>query len=339
MAAINVSTLTEELTRNRREFETLFGEKFKKLDAAKQDLTPLPMGESEEVVLLRDFVSNISQPGKTGSTNYTTAISELKQRIGKLKPIKADIKFTETELVNIQKNYIGRREPGDPRDIHSLPGQSYLMGRIAAKMEGETVNAFYKGVHNASNGVQGGVNLFDGFEQLFAEGYAEVIDGGVKDIPDANMVSSAAASIDASNVIAEMRKFEDMIIASPALEEFRMDDAKIFIDWAVLNMLNRAQEDSQGNKDAVATKGTDGIWRLNSLANVELKPVSWMNGTNNLFYSVTGNLFYMYEDDVEADGPSLKFQESDRDLKVLIDANASVNYADGRLIGLYKLPA
>jgi hypothetical protein len=336
---INVSTLVEKLKENQSEYAQLFGEKFSSLAAAKADLVSLPLAEGEQMALLRDFVENISQPGKTGNMNYTTVIATLKQRTAQLRPFKADLKFDETALAMIQKNYIGVKEPADSRDIHSLAGRSYLMGRIANKFEGEVAKGFYRAVENAGTGVAGGLNLYDGFEVLFAEGYATVASGGLKDIPDANMVTGAAAAITQTNVIAEMRKFVDMLLAAPSLEEFRFDPASVFIDWRILSMLSRAQEDSVGNKDAVAMKDAAGNWKLNDLPNVTLKPRSWMEGTNNMFLSVDGNLFYLYEDGVESEGPSIKFQESDRDLKIMVDANGGLNYADGRLIGLYKLPA
>jgi hypothetical protein len=337
MAIVNVSTLVEKLRENQLIYQKIYGEKFAQLQAAKRDLNMLPLAESEEVVLMRSFVSNISQPGKTGAMNYISSISNIKQRIGKLRPFKADIKFDELELVNIQKNFIGVREPGDPRDIHSLPGRSFLMGQIMNKFEGEVARGFYKAIENPATGVVGGLNLYDGFEHLFVEGYADVADGGVKDIPDENIVNGAAVTITQANVIQELRKFVDTIMAAPSLEEFYFDDASIFIDPRVLTLLSRAQEDSVANKDAVATKGADGQWRLNDLPNVVFKERMWMLGTETMFFTIDGNLFYLYEDEVESDGPSIKFQESDRDLKIMIDANGGLNYADGRLICLYKL--
>ena len=332
---INVSTLVEKLRTDQRVYEKIFEQRLRTLAEAKKYLVPFPVGREGEALLVRETLGNLTQPGRKGTTNFVSSFADLKQRIGKPKPIKVDLKLTEIELATLQRNYIARREPSDPRDIYDVAGRSYLMGRIYRKIEDEVSRAFYKGV-NADTGVQGGLNLFNGFEALFLQGYLTQANGGIGDIPVENKVPSPAIAITQANVIAELKKMRDVILNSPYTKEFADEQGTVYVDWNIIVMLNDALEASDTNRDQVVSKGADGTYAFNSLPNVKIVAPKFMWGTGNMFYSIEGNLFYLYEDEFEMQGPAIQFEKTGRDLNIFIDGSASVDYADGRLIILYK---
>jgi len=211
------------------------------------------------------------------------------------------------------------------------------MGRVFSKIQDEITRAMWKGVYNASNGVQGGLNLFNGLEVLTIQGYLEEAEGGVGDIPIENKVLSPAASITKANVIAELLKLRQAIESNEYIEEYIDDPGVVYCDRKILVALGDALEEAESNRDMVVTKDKDtGVYSFNAYPNIIFKSPSWMRGTGNMFYTLEGNLFYLYEDEMEMDGPVINFERQARDLNIFLDGSASVDYADGRAIILYK---
>lgn len=329
---VDVSALSENLTKDKKDYEKIFGLKMASGFSAKSDFVVL--GINQDIELVRDELSNLTQPGRTGVTNFTTEAIKQKSRIGTLKPAKVDLKLTEVELYNLRTSYLGRREPGDPKDIHSLPGRTYIMGRIFQRIGKEVNRAIIKGVENRATGTTGGLNLFDGLNFKFTEGYATVGSGGKEDIPASNKVTGAVATVSEANILGELKKMVELILSSEDLVEYREDDASLFINPVWYQWILNALDSALSNGSQVVTKKGDKLY-LNALPNTEIKPRVYMIGVSNMFWTVNGNLFYLHQD-VEEDIPRMKFQESDRDLKVLIDFEVNVEYADGRLVVLYK---
>lgn len=330
---VDVSELAENLTRDKKDYEKIFSLKMASGFGVKPDF--VVMGLNQDIDLVRDELGNITQPGRTGTLNYTTDVIKQKYRRGTLKPFKGDIKFTEVDLYNLRTSYLGRREPGDPKDIHSLPGRTYIMGRIFSRIGKEINRTVVKGVENRATGLTGGLNLFDGLAFKFNEGYASKASGGIEDIPLTNKVSGAAASVTPANIMTELRKVIEVVLSSEDLIEYKDENAGLWINpmwyqWIIQNL-----ESALSNGSQVVTVRADGRMFLNALPNTEVRPRTYMIGVDNMFWTVEGNLFYLHQD-VEGDIPKMKFQEKGRDLDVLIDGEANVDYADGRLIVLYK---
>jgi len=329
---VDVSALSENLTRDKKDYEKIFGLKMASGFGAKPDF--VVMGLNQDMDLVRDELGNITQPGRTGVLNYTTNVITQKYRRATLKPVKGDIKFTEVDLYNLRTSYLGRREPGDPKDIHSLPGRTYIMGRIFERIGKEINRTLIKGVENRNTGLQGGLNLFDGLAFKFTEGYATVANGGKEDIPIGNKVASPAATMTEANILGELKKLTEVILSNEDLVEYREENGSVFINPIWYQWILNALDSALSNGSQVVTKKGDKLF-LNALPNTEIKPRTYMIGVNNMFWTVEGNLFYLHQD-VEGDIPKMKFQEVGRDLSVLIDAEANVDYADGRLIVLWK---
>ncbi len=328
---VDVSALSADLQKSKKEYEKIFGLKMASGFEAKKDFVVL--GIDQEIELIRDELGNITQPGRTGVTNFSTGFIGQKARIGKLKPAKVDLKFTEEELYKLRVSYLGRREPGDPRDINSLAGRNYIMGRVYARIGKEVNRAIFKGVENRATGATGGLNLFDGLGFKVTEGYTTVASGGKEDIPAGNKVGSAV-TISEATVIGEVSKMVDLIVSNEDLVEYMEDSASFFVNPQHFVWINNALDSALSNGSRVVTKRGNQLF-LNALPNTEIKPRTWMIGVNNMLWTLDGNLFYLHQD-VETDIPNIKFQEVDRDLKILIDFEVNVEYADGRLIVLLK---
>lgn len=328
---VSVSNLVDELKKDSVDYGTLFGLKMASGFDAKNDFVVL--GIKDEVKLIRDELGNITQPGQTGTTNFTTGAITLKQRTGKLRPAKVDLKLTELELASLAVSYLGRREPNDPRDINSLAGRNYIMGRVMERIGKEVNRAIYKGVENPATGAVGGANLFDGLGLKFTQGYATSGTGWVGDIPAGNKVTSPAATVTQANILGELQKIVSLVMESEDLVEYREDDASLFIPPVYFQYMCNALDAALSNGSQIVSKvGVD--YRFNLLPNTVIKPRSYMIGVDNMVWTPNGNLFYLHQD--TEDVPSIKFQEQDRDLKILIDFKISVDYADGRLIVLHK---
>ncbi|TDB69094.1 hypothetical protein [Arundinibacter roseus] len=329
---VDVSALRTELTKDTKDFGKIFGLKLADGWAAKADFVRL--GINEEVSLVRDELGNLTQPGRTGSTNFTNTFLKQKERIGKLKPAKVDLKLTEDELYKLRLSYLGRREPGNPRDINSLPGRTYLMNRVMAGIGKEINRAIFKGVENRTTGVQGGINLFDGLDFKLTAGYTTVALGGVEDIPAGNKVASPAASVTEANILGELKKMVSLIYESEDLIEYKDEDASLLIPPIWYQFMVNALDSALSNGSQVVSKKGDN-YVFNLLPNTVIKPRTYMIGVDNMVWTLNGNLFWLHQD-VDVDIPRIKFQEQDRDLKILIDFELNVDYADGRVIVLYK---
>jgi hypothetical protein len=332
MAVVDLTALSENLTKDKTDYEKIFGLKMASGFAAKGDFVVL--GINQEIELVRDELSNLTQPGRTGTTNFTTQAIKQKSRKGSLKPAKVDLKLTEVELYNLRTSYLGRKEKADPKDIHSLAGRTYIMGRVFDRIGKEVNRAIYKGVEDRTNGTQGGINLFDGLNFKFVQGFTVVGSGGVEDIPAGNKVTSPAGTMTAAVILAELKKMVELILANEDLVEYRDEAASLFMNPIWFQWILDALDSALTNGSQVVTKKGDKLF-LNALPGTEIKPRVYMIGVSNMFWTVDGNLFYLHQD-TEEDIPRMKFQEVDRDLKILIDFEVNVEYADGRLIVLWK---
>lgn len=337
---VNVEALSQNLKENKKDYEKIFGLKVSNGFAAKTDFNVVPLVDKME--LIRDEVATVSQPGRTGNINHKSGpIVTQKSRIPQLSPAKVDLYLDEIELHKLAVSYLGKKEPGDPRDLASFAGRTYLMGRIMTSIGKDINNALIKGQvgYQASGNAtafQNGLNLFDGLAFKFLTGYATSGAGAVGDIPGGNKVPNAAATLTEANILGELKKIVQLIFESPTLVEYRDEAASFFISPIQYMWILNALDALPYKADQVVTN-TNGVLKFKLLPNTEIKARTYMNGVDNMFWSPNDNLFYLHADDTaDGDITSIKFQEKDRGLQILMDWETSVDYADGRLIVLYK---
>lgn len=339
---VNVDALSTGLKENRKDYEKIFGQKLVNGFKAKEDFVRMPV--VQKAALVREELGNVTQPGRTGTINNPAhALWTYKERIAELKPAKVDISLDEDQLYKLAIGFLAKKQPADPRDIHSFAGRMYLMSRIFAKIGKEVNAAIFKGQigygydadHVDTSAFQGGLNLFDGLGLKLLTGYATSGTGWVGDIPSGNKVSGAVTTVTAANILGELTKFQDMIYANQDLRVAEEEvGAKVWVDPVLFGFIGDALDALTYKADLVVTpNGTDYVFK--KLKNTRIIKREYMAGTSNMFWSVNDNVFYLHQD-TEEDIPKIKFQENGRGIQILMDWENNMDYADGRYIALYK---
>ena len=337
MALVDVSLLSTNLKESKLDYEKIFGLMLKDGFAPIPGFTKLPI--KQKVELMRKVNSSITQPGRTGATNNRTAVTQIKKRVGELKPAKVDLLLTEAELYALSVSFLGVKQPNDPSDIHSVAGRDFLMSTIFEQIGNEVNAAIYGGVLGSLGAGDvawnGGLNLFDGLGVKFTLGYATTGDGAVGDIPGGNKVASPAGSVSESNILAEMKKVLSIVAGNSALAKEAMKDTTyLYLPMSYYTLLINAMDGlTYKTEQVVMSKGDTYVSKL--FQKMEVIPSDFLDGVDNMFWTPQGNLFFLTQD-TEENIPRIKFQEVGRDLQILIDWENSVDYADGRAIVLYK---
>lgn len=338
---VDVSALHAGLTENRKDYETIFSQKLVNGFAAKNDMVSLPV--VQKVTLVREELGPVSQPGRTGEINNPNhTLWTYKERTAELKPAKADIAIEEVQLNKLAVSFLAKKEPADPRDLHGFAGQRYLMARIIDKIRKEQSAAIIKGQlgynydsENKQSLFQGGLNLFDGLGLKFLTGYATSGTGAVGDIPSGNKVTGAASSVSASNILTELGKLQDLIYNNQDLRVAEDEvGGRVWIDPVWYGYALDAL-DALPYKQDLVVRQENGRLVFKKLRNTEIVKREYMAGVQNMFWSLTDNIFYLHQD-TEEDIPTIEIQKVGRGLQILIDWQSNVDYADGRYVALYK---
>ncbi len=338
---VDVSALAVGLQENREDYEKIFAQKLVNGFAAKGDMISMPV--VQKMALVREELGNMTQPGRTGAINNPThTLFTYKERIAELKPAKVDVYFDEVQLYKLAISFLAKKGAADPRDIHSFAGQQYLMSRVLARIGKEVNNAIIKGVAgfgydagDTQTAFQGGLNLFDGLNFKFLAGYATSGPGFVGDIPAGNKVTGAAATVTAANILAELTKIQNLIYNNQDLRVAEDEvGGTLFVDPAFFGFIADALDALPYKADSVVTPSGDGF-TFKKLKKTNIIKREYCAGTDNMFWSLKDNLFYLHQD-TEEDIPKIKIQEKDRGLQLLMDWENNVDYADGRYLVLYK---
>jgi hypothetical protein len=339
---VDVSALSVGLTESKEDYEKIFGTYMASGFDAKMDMTVQPV--LDKIGLVREEIGNVTQPGRKNAINNPDhAVLSFKERIPSLKPAKVDILLDEIQLRQLAVSFIAKREPADPRDIHSIAGRQFLMSRIMKAIGAEVNRAIVRGQlgfnydsGNSQSMFQGGLNLFDGLGVKFLSGFATTGVGAVGDIPASNKLPNAAASVTQANVLDELKKFATMIYETDHLyfQQEADGEASLLINPLYYQFMVNALDALTYKNDQVVQL-VNGEYQFKLLPNTKIKKRSYMMGVDNMFWSPKDNLFYLHQD-TETDVPKIKVQEVGRGVQILIDWEQDVDYADGRYIGLYK---
>ena len=346
---INVSGLAVDLQEKTLDYRKIFGLRLANGFAAKNDMVSLQI--EEKVRLKRLSMGNLTQPGRKPGFNPKEGDAiKFEGKEVSLRPAKADILLTEDQIYDLNVSFLSEFQPADETDIHSVAGRDFLMNKIYEQLMFEQNRATYLGqlgfgFDNTSEATrkasvyQGGLNLFDGLNFQFTQGYATSGPGAVGDIPGDNKVIGAASDFTPANALGQLEKFEEIIHDVEAFEEFAYDDegtpdGVIWMNHKHIRVLARALDNLPYKQDNLVEKEGD-HYRFKSLPKVKIKKARWMSGADNFFFSPTDNLFYLTQK-VAKNIPKIKFQEENRDLKILIDWEAMVTYASGVHIILWK---
>jgi hypothetical protein len=343
---VDESALFTALQENRVDYATMFAQKMVNGFAAKNDMISMPV--VQKMALVREIMGNVTQPGRKGTLNNPDhTVWTYKERVAELKPAKVDLYLDEDMIYKLAISFLANKQLADPRDIHSLAGQQYLMAQLFKKIGKEQAAAIYRGVmgygYDATNATtqatsmfQGGLNLFDGLGVKLLQGYATSGTGWVGDIPSGNKVSGAASTITASNILAQLTLLQDLIYNNQDLRVAEDEvGGNVFIDPVWFGYIADALDGLTYKPDQVVRPDGQGNYVFKKLSKTKIIKREYMAGAANAFWTTPDNLFYLHQD-TEEDIPKMKIHEKDRGIQILIDWECNVDYADGRYIALLK---
>jgi hypothetical protein len=324
--SLDLSKLADKLKENIADYSQIFLLKQSNGFNIKKDRLFTGFQVRDKVPLIRSSSDPMLQPGrKGGEPNFKGGVS-LANRWAQLLPFQANLKLDEVQLYAWSKTYLAKRTAMDPTDIYSFPAINWYMEQITRQIGKDVHGAVYKGVHNPTGDSH--VDITDGLELLFEQGYATTGAGAVGDIPADNMVT-AAATINQSNILSEiqnlaMRFFE---VLDEPLEEngvFALDP----LHYAYMIQALNAQ---LSNSSQIVYRDGSAI-KLATLPNVVIEPRSWLKGTGKHLLTVEGNLAVLGPEESTEDIPSIDVEKADRNIKIYIDGEFGINYCDGRML-------
>jgi hypothetical protein len=325
VGSLDLSKLADKLKENIADYSMIFHLKQSNGFSIKQDRLFTGFQIRDAIPLIRSSSDPMVQPGRTGSLNFKGGVS-LANREGRLRPFKVDLKLDEKQIYAWSKTYLAKRTAVDSSDIYSFPAMQWYMNEVTKQIGKDVHGAVYKGVYNATG--TSNVDITDGLDILFDQGYATSGAGFVGDIPADNMITSAA-TITQSNILTEiqalaMRFFEVM---DEPLEE----DGVYAIDPLHYVMMINALNAQLSNSSQIVYRDGGAI-KLSALPNITIEPRSWLKGTQKHFITLAGNLAVLGPESTTEDVPSIDIEKADRSIKIFIDGEFGINYCDGRVL-------
>lgn len=325
MGSLDLSKLADKLKENIADYSMIFHLKQSNGFSIKQDRLFTGFQIRDAIPLIRSSSDPMVQPGRTGSPNFKGGVS-LANREGRLRPFKVDLKLDEKQIYAWSKTYLAKRTAVDSSDIYSFPAMQWYMNEVTRQIGKDVHGAVYKGVYNATG--TSNVDITDGLDILFDQGYATSGAGFVGDIPADNMITSAA-TITQSNILTEiqalaMRFFEVM---DEPLEE----NGVYAIDPLHYVMMINALNAQLSNSSQIVYRDGGAI-KLSALPNITIEPRSWLKGTQKHFITLEGNLAVLGPESTTEDIPSIDIEKADRSIKIFIDGEFGINYCDGRVL-------
>lgn len=327
---LTLASLAAELKKNLADFSTIFQEKLADGFGIKSDPLFTLIQANDEVPLVRDFTAAILQPGRKGTTNFTSNAVGLANRTGKIRPFKADLKLDEQTIYSWSKQYLSYKGKKNQGDIYSFAGMDYIMSRIMKRAGRDILSVIFSGVYNPSGT---SVNdIADGLKIHFTQGVATSGPGFVGDIPAANVIT-AATTINQSNVIAEISKFVDKMAANV---DFPKDEnGTLCMDEPTFVAMTNAVASALSNGQAIVSV-TNGVYKLAAYPNITIEKKNWLTVdgvAGKMLLTTHGNLVIITPEIQENENvSSIEVEQADRNLKIFVDGEIAFNYIDGRYI-------
>lgn len=323
--SLDLSKLADKLKENIADYSQIFLLKQSNGFNIKRDRLFTGFQIRDKVPLIRSSSDPMLQPGRKGGVpNFKGGVS-LANRWAVLLPFQANLKLDEVQIYAWSKTYLAKRQANDPSDIYSFPAMNWYMEQVTNQIGKDVQGAIYKGVHNPTGTSH--VDITDGLDILFDQGYATTGVGAVGDIPADNMVT-AAATINQNNILSEVNNLVMRIFET--LDEPLEEDGVIALDPLLYAHLINAMDGLGANKQYVFRDG--GALKPSVLSNFTIEPRSWLKGTSKMFGTVAGNLAVLGPEENTEDIPSIDIEKADRNIKIFIDGEFGINYCDGRLL-------
>jgi len=324
--SLDLTKLSEKLKENIADFSQIFLLKQSNGFNIKRDRLFTGFQVRDKVPLIRASSDPMVQPGrKGGSPNFKGGVS-LANRWAGLLPFKVDLKLDEVQIYAWSKTYLAKRTPTDSSDIYSFAAMSWYMEQVIKQIGKDVHGAIYKGVHNPEGDSH--IDITDGLDILFDQGYATTGAGAVGDIPADNMVT-AAATINETNILSELQKLGMRFFE--VMDEPLEENGVLVVDPMHYVYANMALDQQISNSSQILTR-SNGKLTLSMLPNVTIEPRSWLKGTSKHLLTLEGNLAVLGPEDSTEDIPSIDIEKADRTIKIFIDGEFGINYCDGRVL-------
>lgn len=290
-------------------------------------------GVVDELELTNVQVGGVLQPGAKDTFNPTAGPVALTARTGKVRNVKVDLQFSPTKQQELVRSYLSHMKKQN-LNYEDVPFEEYFMPLILASAKNDLARTLiWNGVFNNSN--TGVVDCFNGLATA-----AKLADNATPNpgLASARILESPAGGMTISNAVAEFEKFIDLIpyaermthdwaiVCDPKLEGFYRKDYRIKFSGLVYN--------TDFDK-----KSPDGY------TNIEIIPDVGMINTNEMYMFPTNmqlsdgltipSVARWLVDD-EGKFADLKVETDKRNLNVMLDFKAGVEWADIRQVYRYE---
>lgn len=319
-SAMNLTAITTNLGNYYQEHrDEIFSDALLGLEPvlSRQGLS-LEDGVADEVPLLNLSMGNILQPGVYTATNFTDNVLTMDNRILKVKPVKADMKFFPQDFERKWITY-NRTKKATMKDWVDIPFYQYFMDMIIAKTKEELNLATW--IADLGNGTTTYTSICNGIVSLLKD---DVAAGDVSTV-------GTGTPIDDMNVITQLEEIADGVTDANAAKVSYMYVSPTVARWYVradTSAIGRGGVEFNGIGGALNGEGFPEFVLRGS--NTKIIPVPALAKANTGFadeaviVSVGDNI--VVGTDSMSELNTMDFEKEDRFIKVFMDFKWGVNY-------------
>lgn len=274
-------------------------------------------GVADELTFSKMTMGNVLQPGGKDTFN-PIKVADLTARFGKVRDVKIDLKWTPTEQQALARTYINHIKGNPDLSYESLPFAEFLLSRIGAAAKNDLARTLvWQGIYNNSN--SGTVDSFDGLKTIAGRSSTYNKSSNPNPgLPSTRKVASASGGMVQSTAIADFEKLLDKVPAADLLAY----EWALVCDPTLEKLYARDYRATYGSviyNDSYEKKSPDGA------STVEIIPEVGMAGTGEMFLFPKGIPRFLADDESKID--ALRVETAERNLKVMVDFKAAVEWA------------
>jgi hypothetical protein len=285
-------------------------------------------GVSDELTFPKMVVNNVLQPGAKDTTNFTT-LAAAKARTGKVRPVKVDLRWTPTQMQALVKSFMSHLKR-EKLTYDDLPFAEWFLPMVSAAAKNDLARTLvWKGVYNNSN--SGTVDCFDGLITIASRSATyNASTNPNPGLPTGQIVDSIVGGITLAAAVAEVEKLIDKVpMADLAAYEWAL-----VCDPQIEKLYARGYRADFGTviyNDSFEKKSPDGAPTVEFVGEVGLA------GTGHAFLLPKNTARFIADDESQVD--ALTVEVADRNVKVFLDFQAGVEFAEIDNVYWYKFRA
>jgi hypothetical protein len=322
MAVLNMANLSSQLKEIVEDSGLELGEKLSDGFGNMPYFTKLQT--RDKIPLIADWTTSILQPGEKGTFNPTTNPVSFKNRMGQIQPVKADLTFTEADMKAWRASYFAKVSGANPKSPYEFTFLQHVMQLLFKRIGNDIELVKYSGVLNTPGTTY--LDIFDGLSIQLQQGIATTGTGWVGDIPVSNVLAYVALT--KANILGQIELLVDKLsVANPNLI---MQDGVLLMAPEKYMMIARAERQTLSN-GAMMFRNQSGELFLSDLPNYKVIPCNMLAGKDKLILTPGSNLFWL-SNDLTNDIPSMEVEYAQRNIHVMLDFKAAINYGRGEFI-------